>query len=74
LPIKRFLTSTQAADYLGISRPTLYKLADNKEVTVYKIVGTYRFTKGDLDEYLLRIKVASKHSKKRHKKPRRKKR
>ena len=56
----RFLTTTQAAAYLSVSRPTLYKLIDGKEVAVYKILRNYRFTKEDLDEYLKRIRVPSK--------------
>jgi len=71
MPNRRFLTSTKAAEYLGVSRPTIYKLADAREVTVYKISGTYRFTREDLDAYLARVKVPSKHASRAARRPRR---
>ena len=58
---RRFLTSTQAAAYLGVSRPTLYKLIDAGDLTAYQILTHYRFTREDLDAFLDRARLPSKH-------------
>ncbi len=50
--MKRFLTSAEAAGYLGISEDELNKLADAGQITAYKIGGIYtRFKVDDLEEY-----------------------
>jgi excisionase family DNA binding protein len=65
---KRFLTSTQAANYLGLSRPTLYKLAEMKEIAHYKILGVIRFIQQDLDNYLKHVRIEATRTPRRRRK------
>lgn len=60
--MKRFLTTNQAAEYLGISRPTLYKLVKCREITAYRILSHLRFMPQDLDDYLSRVRIPRKNS------------
>lgn len=65
---KRFLTSTQAANYLGLSRPTLYKLAEMKEIAHYKILGVIRLIQQDLDNYLKHVRIEATRTPRRRRK------
>jgi excisionase family DNA binding protein len=50
--MKRFLTSKEAADYLGIAESELSNLSNNHQITAYKIGGIYtRFKVDDLEAY-----------------------
>lgn len=50
-------SSSQAADYLGVSTRTLYRLANDGQVGGYRIGRVLRFLTGDLDEYLARVRL-----------------
>ena len=47
---KEILDVGQAAEYLHITRATLYKLAKEKRIPGLKIGGQWRFSKERLDE------------------------
>ena len=48
--MKRFLTSKEAADYLGITENELADLSKTHQITAYKIGGIYlRFNVDDLE-------------------------
>ncbi len=48
--MKRFLTSKEAADYLGITEDELNNLSKTHQITAYKIGGIYtRFKVDDLE-------------------------
>jgi excisionase family DNA binding protein len=50
--LKRFLTSAEAADYLGIAENELDDLSKTHQITAYKIGGIYiRFKVDDLEAY-----------------------
>ena len=50
--MKRFLTSKEAADYLGITENELIDLSKANRITAYKIGGIYtRFKVDDLEIY-----------------------
>ena|SRR3989338_980019 len=50
--MKRFLTSKEAADYLGIAENKLSDLSKTHKITAYKIGGIYtRFKVDDLEAY-----------------------
>ena len=50
--MKKFLTSKEAADFLGISETELQELVDKGKLPSYKIGGIYtRFKIDDLDFY-----------------------
>ena len=54
--MKKFLTSKEAADYLGIPEDELGKILEKEEVPSYKIGGIYtRFKVDDLDFYRRKI-------------------
>ena len=45
----------EACKYLGVSRPTLYKLIQLKELPAFRIFanGPWKFQQDDLDEWLM---------------------
>lgn len=47
-----YLNIRDAADYLGISPHTLYKLVERNEVPAAKVGGSWRLSAGALDEFL----------------------
>lgn len=47
-----YLNIREAADYLGISPHTLYKLVERSEVPAAKIGGSWRLSPAALDEFL----------------------
>ena len=47
-----WLGSKEAARYLGITAPTLYRLANSGEVAGFKIGRVLRFRRSDLDAFL----------------------
>lgn len=51
---KTYLSTNEAADYLGIAKTTLYKKVHNNEITAYSASekSMKRFKVSDLDEYL----------------------
>ena len=50
--MKKFLTSKEAADYLGISEDELQKMVQRGKMPAYKIGGIYtRFALDDLNLY-----------------------
>ena len=54
--MKKFLTSQEAADYLGISEEELGKVLEGMRIPSYKIGGIYtRFKVDDLNLYRRRI-------------------
>ena len=57
---KTGFTTTEAAEYLGITRSYLYKLMMWRKVSYYKPHGKLCFfEKSDLDEYMFSYKVKS---------------
>ena len=60
--MQRFLTSKEAADYLGIAENELAVLSKTHKITAYRIGGIYtRFKVDDLEAY--RRKDVTKNSK-----------
>ena len=47
-----YLNIKEAADYLGISPHTLYKLVERREVPAAKVGGSWRLNRSALDEFL----------------------
>lgn len=50
------LTIKQIADYLKVTERTIYRLAGSKKIPAFKVGGTWRFSKVDIDAW---IKVQS---------------
>lgn len=55
---EELLTLTEALEFLGISRPTMYRLLDRGEVKGMKVGSQWRFRQSDLAAYLERGPVA----------------
>lgn len=53
---KDFLNIKQAADYLGLSNQSLYRLASERKIVSYKPARTLYFKEEDLREYILSAK------------------
>ncbi len=50
---KDFLNIEQAAEYLGVSKQTLYRLAGERKIVSYKPTRFLYFKLEDLKEYIL---------------------
>lgn len=46
------LTVRQVADYLKVTERTLYRLAQEGKIPAFKVGGTWRFRRGDLDQWI----------------------
>lgn len=57
-----YLNIKEAADYLGISSHTLYKLVERSEVPAAKIGGSWRLSSAALDEFFNGKQAASSRS------------
>jgi len=55
--MKKFLTSQQVAEYLGISLSKLYKLTMKKKIPHVKLFGRLRFNIAEVNEWLDEISV-----------------
>jgi len=51
-PATRLLAVEAAAEYLGVSRATVERLASRGELPVVKVCGSTRYEIGDLDGYI----------------------
>lgn len=47
-----FLTVNQVADFIGLSKHTIYKKAEHKSIPFYRIGGLLRFKKSELLEWI----------------------
>jgi excisionase family DNA binding protein len=52
IQMKEILTPREAAQYLSVHVRTIYRLAKNREIPGRKVGGSWRFSKGALDEWL----------------------
>ncbi|MDV7212793.1 helix-turn-helix domain-containing protein [Azotobacter beijerinckii] len=46
------LTIKQVADYLKVTERTIYRLAAAKKIPAFKVGGTWRFSRADLDNWI----------------------
>jgi excisionase family DNA binding protein len=46
------LTIKQVAEYLKVTDRTIYKLAAAKKIPAFKIGGTWRFSRADIDRWI----------------------
>jgi len=45
------------AEYLKVTERTIYGLAGAKQIPAFKVVGSWRFSKADIDELIKRQSV-----------------
>lgn len=46
------LTIKQVADYLKVTERTIYRLAAAKKIPAFKVGGTWRFSRADIDNWI----------------------
>ncbi len=46
------LTIREVADYLKVTERTIYRLAGGKKIPAFKVGGTWRFRKADIDGWI----------------------
>lgn len=51
-PKSEILTLTEVAEYLKVAERTLYRLAAAKKVPAFKVGGTWRFLRADIDSWI----------------------
>lgn len=48
------LTIKEVAEYLKVTDRTIYRLAGAKKIPAFKVGGTWRFSRTDIDEWIRR--------------------
>lgn len=48
------LTIKQVAEYLKVTERTIYRLAAAKKIPAFKVGGTWRFSRADIDSWIKR--------------------
>ena len=48
------LTIKQVANYLKVTERTIYRLAAAKKIPAFKVGGTWRFPRADIDQWIKR--------------------
>jgi len=48
----KLITPNELAEFLQISKSSVYLLVETRKIPFYKIGGSLRFRKSDIDEYL----------------------
>ena len=51
-PKSDILTITEVAEYLKVAERTLYRLAAAKKLPAFKVGGTWRFSRTDIDSWI----------------------
>jgi excisionase family DNA binding protein len=49
---QRYLSLRQTAEYLGLSRKTVYGWAENNRMPAYKLGRVWRFDRAELDQFV----------------------
>ena len=53
LPIEsEILTIREVAEYLKVTERTIYRLAGAKKIPAFKVGGTWRFSRADIDQWI----------------------
>jgi excisionase family DNA binding protein len=53
-PEGEILTIKEVAEYLKVTDRTIYRLAGAKKIPAFKVGGTWRFSRADIDEWIRR--------------------
>jgi len=49
---KAIMTIGEVADYLKVTERTIYRLAGAKQIPAFKVGGSWRFSKADIDGWI----------------------
>ena len=53
----RILTIPEIANYLKVTEKTIYRLAGAKKIPAFKVGGSWRFSKADIDGWIKRQSI-----------------
>ncbi|MEX2125968.1 MAG: helix-turn-helix domain-containing protein [Woeseia sp.] len=53
------MTVREVAGYLNVDEKTVYRLVQRAELPGFKVAGTWRFKKRDIDDWIERQKLAA---------------
>jgi excisionase family DNA binding protein len=56
---EQILTIKQVADYLRVTERTIYRLAAAKKIPAFKVGGTWRFSRSDIENWIRQQTVGS---------------
>ena len=51
------MTPKELAEFLGISKSSVYLLVETRKLPFYKVGGSLRFRFGDVEEYLKGVRI-----------------
>jgi excisionase family DNA binding protein len=54
------LTLRQVADFLKVTERTIYRLAAAKQIPAFKVGGTWRFSRADINQWIQRQQKSGK--------------
>ena len=57
--ISRLYNTDELAERLNVSKPTVYRLIETREISSYKIKGCLRITEEDVLKYLKKSRIES---------------
>ena len=60
------MTIGEVADYLKVTERTIYRLAGAKQIPAFKVGGSWRFSKADIDGWIREQSTASADGRKAH--------
>ena len=60
------MTIWEVADYLKVTERTIYRLAGAKQIPAFKVGGSWRFSKADIDRWIREQSTASADGRKGH--------
>jgi excisionase family DNA binding protein len=59
VPTEAAMTVREVATYLNVDEKTVYRLAQRGELPGFKVAGTWRFKRGDIDRWIEERKIAA---------------
>jgi len=51
-PESDILTITEVSEYLKVAERTIYRLAAGKKIPAFKVGGTWRFSRAEIDKWI----------------------
>jgi len=57
LTADNLMTPKELAEFLGISKSSVYLLVETRKLPFYKVGGSLRFRFGDVEEYLKGVRI-----------------
>lgn len=58
---ERWLSVSEIADHLGVSKDTIYRLLDNRKIPAHRIGKFWKFKEKEVDDWVMAGKAANKN-------------